>query len=174
MFRNKVLRRMGVSAVALVSLGAVLLGSTAATAAPPAGTLGSLTNIPATGSDLIAPKVHTSAGCDPAADQYNLFVTGPGAFATAGGGLGYLQVSSAVNLSTTAGFDVQFGVSMKDAAADLGTSLVAGEYDLRLECVDSFSGQVFGTFTGALYFTSPTAYQSTDPNGPTPTAKARP
>jgi len=158
-------RPVGAVFVAVTATAAVLTTGVAAQAAPPAGSLGSLTNTPATGSDLLAPKVHTSAGCATTADAYNAVLTGPGAFAA-----GYLITATQdPGFSTTAGFDVQLGVSFKDAAADLGTTIAAGEYDLTVNCVDSFSGDVQGTFTGAFYFTSPTAYQSTDPNGSTAT-----
>lgn len=153
-------RPLGIAAVTLAATAGILTTGAAAQAAPAAGTLGTLTNNPATGSDLLAPKVHTSAGCSSDSDAYNAVLTGPGAFAS-----GYtITPTQSPSFSTTEGFDVQLGSSFKDAAADLGTTIVAGEYDLTVNCVDSFLGDVKGTFTGAFYFTSPTAYQSTDPN----------
>jgi hypothetical protein len=166
--RINLFRPAGIALVTIMSAGLVVLGATAANAAPPAGTLGTLTNNPATGTDVLAPKVHTSAGCPTTSDAYNAVLTGPGAFAP-----GFLIVpTQSPNFSTTAGFDVQLGVSFKDAATDLGTTIVAGEYDITVNCVDSFLGDVKGTFTGAFYFTSPTAYQSTDPNAPITTSTA--
>jgi hypothetical protein len=161
-------RPAGIAVVAIMSAGLLVLGATAAGAAPAPGTLGTLTNSPATGTDVTAPKVHTSAGCPTTADAYNAVLTGPGAFAP-----GFLITpTQSPGFSTTTGFDVQFGLSFKDAATDLATTIVAGEYDATVNCVDSFSGNVMGTFTGAFYFTTPTAYQSTDPNAPVPTTTA--
>ncbi|WP_030438100.1 Ig-like domain-containing protein [Actinoplanes subtropicus] len=160
--------RIAVASVATAATAAAVLGVTggAALAAPPAGTLGTLTNNPATGTDLTAPKVHTSAGCSTDSDSYRAVLTGPGAFAP---GVQVTQPQS-VNFSTTDPFDVQVENSFKDVATDLGTTIVAGEYDLTVQCLDAFSQDVKGTFTGAFYFTSATAYQSTDPNASTPSS----
>ena len=160
--------RIAVASLATAATAAAVLGVTAgaAQAAPPAGTLGSLTNNPATGTDLTPPKVHTSAGCSADSDSYRAVLTGPGAFAP---GVQVTQPQS-VNFSTTDPFDVQVENSFKDVATDLGTTIVAGEYDLTVYCLDAFSQDVKGTFTGAFYFTSATAYQSTDPNASSPSS----
>jgi hypothetical protein len=160
-------RIAGVAVVTAATAATVLgVGVGAAQAAPPAGTLGSLTNNPATGLDTTAPKVTTSAGCADGSDSYLGKLTGPGAFAAG------VQVIApqAVNFSTTDPFDVQVENSFVDIAADLGTTIVAGEYDLTVYCIDGFSQDVKGTFTGAFYFTSATAYQSTDPNSSSPSS----
>jgi hypothetical protein len=160
----------------MVSAAALSLGSAAAQGAPPAGTVGTLTMTPASGSDVLVPKVHTSAGCPTTADGYWAYVKGPGKFSDPVATKhpeGYLITSTtSVNMSTTAGFDVQLAVSMKDAATDLGTTLVAGEYDVTVSCVDIFAQTVKGTFTMAMYFTSPTAYQTTPPSTASPSASA--
>ena len=160
--------RIAVASLATAATAAAVLGVTAgaAQAAPPAGTLGSLTNNPATGTDLTAPKVHTSAGCAADSDSYRAVLSGPGAFAP---GVQVTQPQS-VNFSTTDPFDVQVENSFKDVATDLGTTIVAGEYDLTVYCLDAFTQDVKGTFTGAFYFTSATAYQSTDPNASSPSS----
>src|SRR5215470_1361149 len=145
-----------------------MLTAGAAQAAPPPGTLGTLTLTPATGSDLTAPQVRTSAGCNAGSDAYNVLVTGPGAFAP-----GFLiTTTSSAGYSQTSPFTIFFGLNMHDAAVDLGTTIVAGEYDVTARCVDSFLGTITGTFTTAMYFTSPTAYQTTDPNQPITTTTA--
>jgi Bacterial Ig-like domain (group 3)/WxL domain surface cell wall-binding len=163
-----IFRGLAAGAVALAAVGTTLLGAGVAQAAPPPGTLGNLTITPATGTDVTAVRARTSAGCTADSDAYNMFVFGPGAFAS-----GYLITStSSAGFSQTSPFDIFFGATMRDAAADLGTTLVAGEYDVIAQCVDSFFGDVRGTFTAALYFTSPTAYQTTDPNQPISTTTA--
>jgi hypothetical protein len=160
-------RTAGVAVVTAACAATVLgVGAGAAQAAPPAGTLGSLTASPATGTDLLAPKVRTSAGCAADSDSYLARLSGPGAFAA------NPQVTQPqdVNFSTSNPFDVQIENSFKDIATDLGTTIVAGEYDITVYCIDSFSQDVKGTFTGAFYFTSATAYQSTDPNASAPSS----
>lgn len=163
-------KRPGLAAIAAAAAAltvAVLLGSPAANAVPPAGTLGPATLNPDHGLDVSAPQLVTSAGCPSTADGYNVYVTGPGKFATP-----FLIVNTqSVNFSTTAGFPAQFKESMADAAKDLSTTLVAGEYDLTLNCVDTFTLAAHGTFTTAMYFLDPTHYAST-PTGATTTTTA--
>ncbi|XVV13317.1 Ig-like domain repeat protein [Actinoplanes sp. CA-131856] len=149
-----------VISAAVASVAALSFG-TAAHAAGPAGTW---TADPATGTDLLAPKVNTSAGCPTDSDAYNAILSGPGAFAS-----GYaITPTQDPSFSTTQGFPVQLGLSFADAATELGTTIVAGEYPLVVNCVDSFSLEVKATFTGTFYFTSPTSYTTTDPNASTP------
>jgi Bacterial Ig-like domain (group 3)/WxL domain surface cell wall-binding len=166
---SKIVRRLlGAAFAALTVAGATMLTAGVAQAAPPPGTLGNLTMTPATGTDLTAPRVRTSAGCTLDSDAYNVFVFGPGAFSA-----GFLiTATSSAGFSQTGPFDIFFGSNMRDAAADLGTTIVAGEYPVIAQCVDSFLGDVKGTFTMSMYFTSPTAYQSTDPNQPIETSTA--
>ncbi|WP_433371970.1 Ig-like domain repeat protein [Actinoplanes sp. CA-142083] len=162
-------RIAGGAVITAVTAATVLgVGVGAAQAAPPAGTLGSLTNSPATGTDLTAAKVHTSAGCSTDSDSYRGVLTGPGAFAA---GTQVVKPQT-VNFSTDDGFDVQVENTFKDIAEELGTTIVAGEYDLTIYCIDGFSQDVKGTFTGAFYFTSATAYQSTDPAASQPSSTA--
>src|SRR5262249_52426583 len=82
-----------------------------------------------------------------------------------------IVTTTKASFSTTDPFDLPFRINLKDAATDRGKTLQAGEYDVTARCVKGLTQEVLGTFTGALYFTSPTAYQSTDPNaGPTATS----
>lgn len=165
---TKVFRALTVGALALVAAAGVAIAAPSAYAAPTPGTLGTATLNPATGLDVTAPQAITSAGCPTTADGYNAYISGPGKFSTP-----FLIVNTqSVNFSTTAGFPVQYRLSMADAAKDLATTLVAGEYDLTINCVDTFTLAVRGTFTTAMYFTDPTHYQSTDPNAPVTTSTA--
>lgn len=148
------------SATMLAGISA--LDGATAQAAPP-GTHGglALTLAPAAGSDTEVLAVRTSAGCSAAADGYNVMVTGPGAFAD-----GFFIIdTNSVNFSTTHPINSAFGLNMRDAATQLDTSIVAGKYVVTFNCVDSL-GDVTDTFVGSIYFTSPTAYQTTDPAGP--------
>jgi Big-like domain-containing protein len=157
--------------VVAVVVGAALLTGGAANAAPPAGSLGSLTITPATGSDLTVPTARTSGPCPTSADSANMLITGPVGAADPifppDNPLLIAGTTSAA-FSTTDAFDLPFSVSLKDAPK--GKALQAGEYDLVAQCVNGLTQEVFGTFTGAMFFTSPTVYQTTDPNvGPTAT-----
>jgi len=164
---RKIFRRVVTGAVALGASMALLLGGTAVAFAAPPGTLGILTLTPSVGADTTAPSIRTSAGCSaPNTDGYNVLVTGPGAFAA-----GFFIVgTTSANFSTSAPIDSAFGLNMRDAASQLGTTIVPGEYVVTFNCVDTFLGDVNGTFVGSMYFTSPTRYQTTDPAAPITTS----
>lgn len=160
-------RRFAIGAAVVGTALAAMFGSVAtASAAVPPGTLGTLNLSPATGSDTTAGVATTSAGCPDTSDAYYLYVFGPGGFTN---GL-IATTTSSVNFSTTAGFPIQLGLSMKDIALDNSTTVQAGRYDLVASCVDSFSQAVIGTFTQPIWFTDATHYQSTDPAAPITTA----
>lgn len=162
------MRRIAVGVLALATVGVASFGAAgvAAAAAPPPGTLGTLTATPATGLDTSAPTATTSAGCPDTANAYNLFVYGPGGFAN---GLIATTTSSA-GFSTTQSFPIAFGLSFKDIATDNQTTVQPGKYTLVANCVDDFTLEVKGTFTQDIWFTDATHYQSTDPSAPTSTS----
>jgi hypothetical protein len=163
------IRSLAVAGGLMLAAGATmaLLAPSAAQADDPAG---SLTVAPAHGSDLLAPQVHTSGGCPTTSDAYNAVLTGPGAFAP-----GFLITATQdPGFSTTAGFDVQLGVSFKDAATELGTTITAGDYVVTVNCVDSFSGDVKAKFVGLVRFTSSTEYTFDPTVTPSPTASPSP
>ncbi len=159
------LRRVAVGGIALAAALGGAFGTVSASAAPAPGTLGTAVVSVANGLDVNAPLYTTSAGCPDTADAYNMFINGPGAWA--GGFIG--TTTTDVNLSHTSGFPVQQGLSFKDIAQDNQTVVTPGEYDITINCVDSFSLVVQGTFTTAVYFTDATHFTSTDPNQPVST-----
>ncbi|WP_051808384.1 hypothetical protein [Actinoplanes subtropicus] len=142
------------------SIGVVLMaaGGVALMAAAPAQAAvapNQLTFNPATGTDQSAPTVLTAGPCPKAADGYRATVTGPGVFQPG------LQITNpqSVNLSTTDPFPVQLENSMLDVAKDAGATQVdPGYYLVTVECRTLFPGDVVGTFTGWMHFTSSTAY----------------
>ena len=143
------------AAVLAVSGGATMLGVAAADAAPPQGD-GPLTATPATGTDKTIVTLRTPAGCPTTANAYNGLVKGPNGFD-----------STVVNtlsdgISFTDPFSVKFSNSMLLVSQFSRKPIVAGEYDIFLNCVDDFTGQVFRSFTTAMYFTDATHY-SLDP-----------
>ncbi|SNY62229.1 hypothetical protein [Paractinoplanes atraurantiacus] len=137
---------------ALIVAGVAALAMQAPAAA--ADNLGTLTFDPPTGTDLLAPKVHTPAGCPDTTDGYAAIITGPGAFAD-----GYaITPTRDVNFSTTEGFDVQLGLNFRDVATELGTVVAPGDYQITVNCVDMFKLEPEASFTGRVTFTAaPTA-----------------
>ncbi|MEV4312600.1 Ig-like domain-containing protein [Actinocrispum sp. NPDC049592] len=162
---GNVLRRLGAGTIVF---GAATAATLALAGTASAGTLGTLTIQPPSGQDTTAPIVRTSAGCTADSDAYYAYVFGPGGFAP---GL-IATPTTDVNLSTTAGFPVQLGLSFKDIAVDNSTTVTPGKYDIRVSCIDSFSQEVKGTFDTSIWFTSATAYQNTDPAAPVTTSTA--
>jgi LPXTG-motif cell wall-anchored protein len=152
-----------------IALGIVTLtglGVAVAWAEPPAGSLGTLTLQPATGTNITAPVAQTSAGCATDSDSYLAKVYGPGGFEP---GLLATDGLQTVNFSTSFGFPVQFTKSMADIALDNQTELVAGTYTVEVTCMDAFAQEAKGTFTTKMYFVTATSYQSTPPGGGTST-----
>jgi hypothetical protein len=161
----------GAAAVLTVACGAAAIGLTpAATAQTGPPVIGTLTMTPPEGTHETAPRVRTSGGCPEDSDGYNMYVYGPGGFAD-----GALITSTTdAGFSRTDPFEIFFANNMRDTATDLGTTLQAGEYPIVAQCVDTFFGDVKATFTMSMWFTSPTEYQTTDPNAPTTTTTPPP
>lgn len=164
MGKNRFLTRLLSGAlVAAVAAGSALLLGGVANAAPPAGTLGTLTITPATGTDVTALNARTSAPCPTSADSSVVFVTGPVGAANPTfppDNPFPIVTTTKASFSTTDPFDLPFGLTLKDAATDRGTSLQAGEYDVTAKCVKGLTQASFGTFTAAIFFTSPTTYNT--------------
>ncbi|WP_033293987.1 Ig-like domain-containing protein [Amycolatopsis jejuensis] len=167
--KRSFVRRFAVGAAVVGTALAAMFGSVAtASADVPPGTLGTVTLNPATGLDTTAGVATTSAGCPDTSDAYNMYVFGSGAWS---GGF-IVTTTTSVNFSTTSAFPIAMGLSMKDIAIDHATTITPGRYDLVAQCVDSFTLDVKGTFTQAIYFTDATHYQSTDPAAPVTTTTA--
>jgi hypothetical protein len=152
--------------VVAVAVGGGLLSAGVAHAqAPP--NLGTLTFDPPVGNGESAITATTSSGCTPA-DSYNIRVTGPNNF-------NYLITGTAgPGFDRTAPFSVPFSQTMLDAGVlqEPPVPLVAGAYDVTLNCFDAFNQIVRATYTGALIFSSPTAYTTDAPPGTTDTQTA--
>ncbi|MCW2540159.1 MAG: putative secreted protein [Frankiales bacterium] len=145
-------------AVAAATTGTLLLASSPAGAAIPPGTGaggGKLTPTSlATGTDLSAPTVLTSGGCGTdGADSFLMRLYGHG-FSPDGF---VILTPTDAGFSTTNPIPGSFGLIWKDAATQAGTVIQAGEYDLRLQCVDTL-GTVFTDFTTSVVFSDATHY----------------
>ncbi|WP_432845921.1 hypothetical protein ACQPXB_35490 [Amycolatopsis sp. CA-161197] len=133
----------------LLVAGGLVLFTAPAQAAP----IGGLVVTPGEGQDASSIRMHTSAGCPADADAYYASLRGKGMPAA-----GQVVVANTdVGLSHTGGFDVFLAQTLKDFAADNGTSL-SGKYDVTLYCIDSFSQESKGEFTASLKFDRPVKY----------------
>ncbi|MEU6643438.1 hypothetical protein ABZ863_12910 [Saccharomonospora sp. NPDC046836] len=133
-----------------------------APAAAQADELGGLEITPGASADIAVIQLRTSAGCPAQADAYYATVTGSG-FAAPGA---VVVPNGSAGLSHDGPFVVHLQQTMKDFAADAGTTL-SGGYTFTVFCIDSFSQRSFGEFTGALRFATPTRYEAIgDAKGP--------
>jgi len=145
----------------------VLLALVAATLSAAPGraetSLGSLTIAPGRGTAtqsnirLATVSAVQPAGCPVGSTQAVPVVTGPGGWS---GGLAFDPLSS---LPTSGEIEVPLSPSFAAVAATAGTTIVPGRYDITLTCRNRLGTQVFGTFTGAVFFTDAENYQNTDP-----------
>ncbi|MGH3549117.1 MAG: Ig-like domain-containing protein [Pseudonocardiaceae bacterium] len=174
MQKNRFLTRFvpSVLAVAVAAGGSLLLGGVA-NAAPPAGTLGTLTFDPPTGTNLTVGNALTSGPCNTGGDSALLDVVGPADSQFPPGNPYNITTTESTDYSQTDPFTVPFGVSLQTAATDRGKPLTAGEYDFTVHCITGFGGQEFGTFTGAEIFDTPTTY-NIGTTTPTPTPVVTP
>jgi hypothetical protein len=159
----------GTLAGAVVAGESLLLGGAANADAAP-GTLGTLTFTPATGLDTQIITATTSAGCSPESNSAQMEVTGPVGSAT----LTFpprtvITTTESNTFSTTGTFTIPAGLSLKDAADILHTTIVPGEYDFTVVCQDQDLLTEFGTFTGAVFFSDATHYNTGSTSTPTPT-----
>ncbi|MBV8993128.1 MAG: hypothetical protein JO287_05380 [Pseudonocardiales bacterium] len=183
MQKKKILTRLAPAAVVAVTAATVSWGSGVASAVPLAGSLGSLTIIPAEGTDIERMSATTSGPCTNATKLADLVIEGPvGADGTAPDSATFptsnpYPVTSVDpnQLSTVAPFGQQFNKTIKDAAAERGKTIQVGEYHLTTRCFDEFAIEVLGTFTGGLIFDTPTHYTVIgSATTPTPTPGASP
>src|SRR5579884_2764089 len=193
--KKKLLTRLASAGVVAVAAATVSLGSGVANAVPLAGTLGSLTIIPAEGDDNARMSSTTSGPCTSATKLADLVIEGPvGPDGTAPDSATFptsnpypVTTVDPNQLSTVAPFGQQFNKTIKDAATERGKTIQVGEYHLTTRCFDEFAIEVLGTFTGGLIFDTPTHYTvigsattpTPTPGGspspvPTPTASPTP
>lgn len=134
-----------------------------------AADIGPLTVAPATGSDLTAPSVTTSAGCPTPSNAYSVRLTGPA-------NMNFLVTGrSTAGFSNTAPFTAVFGQTFKDAASlnSPPTTIVAGTYRATLNCVSGITGStIVATFGADIVFSDATHYTAGTPVTATQTALA--
>ncbi len=117
--------------------------------------IGGVTIIPGSGSDLTAIRLRTSAGCPAGADSYNARMKGHGFPAD-----GEVVTSTiSAGMSHSSGFDVYFAVTLADFA-QLNHAALRGRYDITVSCIDGLTQKSYGEFTGSLQFTTPSHYEA--------------
>jgi hypothetical protein len=152
-------RLFGVGAAALAATAVLAVAPAVAEAAP----IGGLTVSPGKSIDTAPIRLHTSGGCPAQADSFYVSVKGHGFPATGQ----VVTTPTAAGMSHRAGFDAFFVQTMKDFADDNHTTL-QGQYDVTLFCIDAFTQNSFGEFTGSLQYTTPKSYEAIGAAMPSP------
>ena len=118
-----------------------------------AAPLGGLVVTPGESRDAAPVRLATSAGCPREATGYAATMHGAGLPAE---GL-VIVANGDVGLTHDRPFEVPVALTFQDLAADHDVTF-SGPYELRLHCIDSFTQQVFGDFTGTVDFVEPARY----------------
>ncbi|GAB2975990.1 hypothetical protein [Saccharothrix stipae] len=133
----------------LAVLALLLAAPGTAHAAP----LGGLVVTPGESRAAAPVRLATSAGCPREATGYAATMHGAGLPAE---GL-VIVANGDVGLTHDRPFEVPVALTFQDLAADHDVTF-GGPYELRLHCIDSFTQQVFGEFTGTVDFVEPARY----------------
>ncbi|MGI5501364.1 hypothetical protein [Lentzea sp. CA-135723] len=115
--------------------------------------LGKLVVTPGESRDAAPVRLTTAAGCPAAATGYFATMNGPG---LPGAGI-VIVANGDVGMTHDAPFEVPVALTFKDLAADNNVTF-QGKYELSLHCIDSFSQQSFGAFTGSVDFGTDARY----------------
>ncbi len=132
---------------------AAVAGAFALPGVAQAAPLGDLVVTPGESRDAAPVQVGTSAGCPKEANGYVATMRGAG---LPGEGL-VIVANSDVGLAHDRGFEVPVALTFKDFAADNNVSF-SGKYELTLACIDTFTQQSFGEFTGTVDFVESERY----------------
>ncbi len=130
---------------------------------------GTLSFLPPQGADVdpVTAQTHSSSASSPGCPTNATFVEGmifgPGGWADGVGGLS--RTSAAALSAVGADFLGALSDTFKGLAASNGLAIIPGRYDVVLTCSTGSFGQTpLGTFSGAIFFTDATHYQTSDPN----------
>ncbi|GAA0247810.1 hypothetical protein GCM10010492_54430 [Saccharothrix mutabilis subsp. mutabilis] len=134
---------------AVLGLLLLLPGTGLAQAAP----LGGLVVTPGESKDAAPVRLGTTAGCPAQSAGYYATMRGAGLPAE---GL-VIVPNGDVGLSHNGPFEVPMALTFKDFAADNNVTF-SGRYDIVLHCIDPFTQESHGEFTGTLDFVEPARY----------------
>ncbi|MEU0526014.1 hypothetical protein [Streptomyces niveus] len=158
---------LGLASLLAAAGGVLMLGTPAQ-----AETLGTLGLTPPTGTDTSSVTLSTSGPCPEEADYLIVKVAGKGFPAEGQNVVGNSEV--AIYPSAGEGLDIPLSETMRDYANTAGFKTLEGRYDFTVTCRKAFGESTFGDYEGSMWFTSNTAYQDTDPDGPEPTEPTGP
>ncbi|GAA2792251.1 Ig-like domain-containing protein [Kitasatospora paracochleata] len=157
-------RTVALGAATLLAAGSVsFLGSASAYAAD-SPTIGTATVNPATGSDTELINLVTSATC-PGGTNLQALVFGQG-FPATGYGVTPNGSQSIYPPDAQGRMSIPLSDTMASFAQKNGFTALSGKYEFHVRCQAKIGATYFGDFVGAVWFTSPTSYTSTDPNAP--------
>ena len=158
-------RPVAAGLVTAVAAAAVVLGAGVANAA----VIGTLTFPPPTGVDATPMSVDTSAAC-PGGTNILGKVYGTG-FPTAGYNVVSNTAITALQTNAAGGYVIPLGNTLQYYAAQQSpAATLSGKYDIVVTCRPALGSTTYGDFSGSIWFTTPTTYQSTDPSTPTTVA----
>ncbi|MEV4615952.1 Ig-like domain-containing protein [Kitasatospora sp. NPDC049258] len=165
MSTSRIPRAVALGAATVLAAGSIsLLGTASAFADSPSPTVGTLTVNPATGADDELMNVVSSGTCT-GGTNLQLLVFGQG-FPADGYGVTPNVAQSVYSPDAQGHLSVPLSDTMRSFAQKNGFSTLTGQYEFHLRCRAKIGATYFGDFVGSVWFTSPTAYTSTDPNAP--------
>ncbi|MFD3776062.1 Ig-like domain repeat protein [Streptomyces sp. NPDC058612] len=168
MLKNRVSRALALGVAAVTAaFAAGLAGAGAAYAAP----IGTIEINPATGADTSGIAFTTSGACPSNATNVLVKVAGSGFPADGLNVVGNSPIST-YPTAGNGGMIIPLSSTMRDYASQAGFTTLQGKYDFTVICRTAFNGTSLGDYTGAVWFTSNTIYQNTDPAVKTDTATA--
>ena len=158
---SRITARLGFAIVAAASSIALVSPGSAQAAAS-----GSLTASPATGTNTSTITLASSGPCsDPNATNIQVTMTGNG-FNGSKVVVGN-SAKSAYAASPSGGYEVPLTETMQDYANQQNPpATLSGKYSFTLTCRPNSTYSDLGSYVGAIYFTSSSAYQSTPPADP--------
>jgi hypothetical protein len=171
----------GAVIIGVTAGSALLVGDGAASADPPAGTLGGNTVAPDPGTNTDAMRSTTGGGCPSPSVKADVKVVGPIGVDPAQQVFPATNPYTAVTITDTqfsndGAFTQQWALTFQDAVATrLGATATVptGEYDFTTRCLDRLGQHTLGTYVGGLFFDTPTTYHglpsTTSTSSPTPT-----
>ncbi|MGW4898158.1 Ig-like domain repeat protein [Kitasatospora sp. NPDC004240] len=160
----RIARSVALGAATLLAAGSITMVGSVAYAADESPTIGTLTVNPATGADDELISVVSSGSC-PGGTNLQTLVFGQG-FPAEGYGVTLNQAQSVFPPDAQGRLTVPLSDTMRSFAQKNGFSTLSGKYEFHLRCRAKLGTTYFGDFVGAIWFTSPTSYTSTDPNAP--------
>ncbi|MFE7777771.1 Ig-like domain repeat protein [Streptomyces sp. NPDC057445] len=146
----------------LAGLVAVLAGSLVLAPAAHAADIGTAAVTPATGTDTSSMTLTTSGACPDSATNIIVSVKGSGFPAEGQNVVGNSPIGT-YGSTPEGGLVIPLSQTMRDYANTAGFSNLTGKYSFLVTCRTAFNGTSLGDFPAAVWFTSNTAYQNTDP-----------